>query len=128
MSNTYTFKKLTTAVILCFTLANWSYSQSLQWSQYTSPNASTDAVHSTVSLEKEMGGAIYTLSQGHTGSATPPVFPTDDVVYYGNFANANNDNNAFAYLSKYSADGSTLEWVRFYHPIRHLGRIPELIP
>ena len=73
-------------------------------------------MHRNVAVEIAADGSIYTLTNGRTGSAIPPVFPTADVVYYGSFRGGGSGNNVFTYVSKYSADGSNLEWVRVLAP------------
>ncbi|MEM6320356.1 MAG: GEVED domain-containing protein [Bacteroidota bacterium] len=84
--------------------------QSLQWSQFTTQNEFREGATWTMAIEKEQGGAIYGFSIG-TADNVAPTFPTTDIEYYGNFKPGSQQ---YSYLSKYSADGSTLEWVRVF--------------
>jgi hypothetical protein len=93
--------------VLCF-LGDPSVSnaQSLQWSQFTSPSSASSA--QTYAVEKVPNGAIYTLTACQANSTAVPKFRTNDVVLYGQLRSG----STYTYLSKYSADGATLEWVR----------------
>ncbi|MGB0838724.1 MAG: hypothetical protein ACPGXL_01220 [Chitinophagales bacterium] len=109
------FNLLCFAAIWCLGLPSLT-AQSLQWSQYTSGNPTSTAFHRAVAVEVAADGSIYTLTNGRHALATPPVFPTADVVYYGKFVAGAGGLNTYAYVSKYSADGSNLEWVRVLAP------------
>jgi large repetitive protein len=105
------------SAILLFLTPSVLEAQSLQWSQFTAHANSTNS--QTYAIEKVPNGAIYTLSTGNTGgSGIPtPQFLTTDVVLYGQMRAG----SSFTYLSKYSADGSTLLWVRVLLPSSQIG-------
>jgi large repetitive protein len=100
--------------LFVFTFTEGGYAQSLQWSQYNSPNplGGSRVLGRTLIVKKAADGSIFTVGYGQTGVTTPPTFPTSNVAHYGNFIASTNDDNTFTYLCKYTADGSTLQWVR----------------
>jgi large repetitive protein len=91
---------------LCFIFFTPSVleAQSLQWSQYTS---AINGGGQAFAIEKVPNGPIYTLSIGN-GNSTMPQFRTSNVIIHGLVRSG----STYSYLSKYSADGTTLEWVR----------------
>ena len=93
-------------------LSQASFAQSLQWSQFTAPTpADATGPSATYAIEKAPNGAIYTLSMSRTGiTGAVPTFRTSDVQSYGN--PGGHLNATYTFLSKYAADGATLEWVR----------------
>lgn len=102
-------KKILYSLFLLLPLVGMS--QSLQWSQFTSPKPSSST--RTVAIEKVPNGPIYVLSSYQIGanSDVPMFSNTTDRVILGSSGRTPYQRNS-SELSKYSADGKTLIWSR----------------
>ena len=83
--------------------------QAIQWSQFTGPNTVNPVQPNNVyALERAPDGSLYILGYMN-GPGGRQKFPTSDVDYLGD---SKGTDGFRIFLSKYSADGSRLIWVR----------------